>query len=334
MATITTHPGGPFYVWYVSVYGVAPPATVDSNAARYLAWTEGMPKALAATIPYGSIGPPGDFVAGAALVAPIVITTPASSTPVTAPAATLVEAGVTQVAAPAPPAPAPVATTASSKALPTQYGQTLTSEQIQICDDVFNVGIAKGVSRLVLEAAYYAMMGESTISLEIGNGGVFQTTCDMSAYDNGADYKSQAASFYSGGTCFARGAVSYSSEYNTAWQVANATEENKVWSQSRGDSYARGGYTTATLTAEAAYAVSYFLPGLGGTSVVQGTPAPTEAPPSTSTIQGLQSLVHELDWSGDFENLWDALAAGCKTVDDTAQTLYTHISGITTIGWT
>lgn len=91
-------------MWYVSVYGYAPPATVDSNAARYLAWQQGIPKGLAATIPYGSIGPPGDFLAGSALIAPVLLTTAAHPTPTVAPAATLLEAGATLVAPFASPA--------------------------------------------------------------------------------------------------------------------------------------------------------------------------------------------------------------------------------------
>jgi hypothetical protein len=104
MTAVVTHKGGLFYVWYVSVYGYAPPATVDSNAARYLAWQQGLAKGLASQIPYGSIGPPGEFLPGAALLAPVLVTTPASPTPVVAPAATLVEPGVTLVAPFASPA--------------------------------------------------------------------------------------------------------------------------------------------------------------------------------------------------------------------------------------
>ncbi len=110
MTAVTTHPGGPFYVWYVSVYGYAPPATVDSNAARYLAWQQGMSKGLASQIPYGSIGPPGEFVVGGAILAPVLVTTPSSPTPIVAPAATVLEQGVQEVApfaSPAPSGPAP-----------------------------------------------------------------------------------------------------------------------------------------------------------------------------------------------------------------------------------
>jgi hypothetical protein len=119
MTAVATHVGGPFYVWYVSVYGYAPPATVDSNAARYLAWQQGMSKALASQIPYGSIGPPGEFVAGGALLAPVLVTTPASPTPIVAPAATLTEAGVTVVAPFASPAPSGPAAGGSATAAAT-----------------------------------------------------------------------------------------------------------------------------------------------------------------------------------------------------------------------
>jgi hypothetical protein len=58
---VTTHPGGPFYEWYRSVYGYGPPAQVNDQASRYLAWQQGMPKWQAAAIPYGAIGNPGVY---------------------------------------------------------------------------------------------------------------------------------------------------------------------------------------------------------------------------------------------------------------------------------
>jgi len=64
-----------------------------------------MAKGLASQIPYGSIGPPGLFIAGAALIAPVLVTTPAQPTPHPAPAATVLEQGVTVVAPFASPAP-------------------------------------------------------------------------------------------------------------------------------------------------------------------------------------------------------------------------------------
>ena len=299
---IETHPGGDFYEWYVSVYGYAPPAQVNTQAARYLAWQQGIPKSEAVLIPYGAIGPPGEYIIGSALLAPTQVTEPGSSTPVTVPAAAQTEAGV--AATPTQPAPAnlppeqgssgasttstgPVASTAGGGPLPTQYGIPLTHEQILLCDNVFNIGLDYTHDPIVLGAAYYAMMGESDISFPSNGAGPFQTTCSAGSYDNGQDYQGQARSFFNSGECFARGAVSYREEYDTEWQIANATEENKVWSESRGDSYARDGYTTAMLTAEAKYAVSYFLPGLSSASpsvppASSGQPsAPVTSPPGT-----------------------------------------------------
>jgi hypothetical protein len=317
MATITTHPGGPFYVWYVSVYGVAPPATVDSNAARYLAWTEGMPKALAATIPYGSIGPPGDFVAGAALVAPVVITTPASPTPVTAPAATLVEAGVTQVATPAPAAP-PVGAggpAASASAYSYSNAQILNVDAVMTACDNHQVSDNVRLAMALIGVAENEW--SSTTCNPTNHCGVFQLDSGWQAKHSYEDTEYWADYALTNGFYGHGGMIEI---------VADPTEAEAA-------AYYQGRIT------EAQWVVATYgkhVSGTSGSGSNSGTSpsTPTEAPPSTSTIQGLQSLVHELDWSGDFENLWDALATGCKTVDDTAQTLYTHISGITTIGWT
>jgi len=120
---ITTHPGGAFYEWYVSVYGYAPPAQVNTQAARYLAWQQGIPKNEAVLIPYGAIGPPGEYIIGSALLAPTQVTEPGSSTPVTVPAAAQTEAGV--VATPTQPAPAnlpPGPTASGSPPPPLQSG--------------------------------------------------------------------------------------------------------------------------------------------------------------------------------------------------------------------
>lgn len=99
MTPVPTHAGGPFYVWYVSVYGYGPPATVDSDASRYLAWQQGVPKSLAALIPYGAMGAPGQWIAGGAV----------ASIPVAAP--------------PPPPPPAPTLAAAGGALLPSAPGQ-------------------------------------------------------------------------------------------------------------------------------------------------------------------------------------------------------------------
>lgn len=122
MTAVATHRGGPFYVWYQQTYGYAPPATVDSNASRYLAWQQGIPRGLAAAIPYGSFGPPGRYIPGAAVIAPVLVTTPTAPTPIVVPAATVLEQGVTVVAPFASPAPSgPAAGTSGAVAGPATF---------------------------------------------------------------------------------------------------------------------------------------------------------------------------------------------------------------------
>ena len=65
VSMITTHLGGPFYDWYKSIFGKAPPATVASNNPIYVAWTQGVKKATVK-----SNHPSGIAAAGAAILAP------------------------------------------------------------------------------------------------------------------------------------------------------------------------------------------------------------------------------------------------------------------------
>jgi hypothetical protein len=339
MAPVTTHKGGPFYDWYESVYGYAPPATVDSNAARYLAWQQGIPKSLAATIPYGAIGDPSLYLIGSAVVAPVQVTTPSSPAPVTAPASTVLEQGVTEVSAAPQPAPealtAPVAApvaTAASASYPTQYGSRYTAHQIDIVRTYLNECLKYHAPRIVMEAMVYSLMGESNISDEVDNGGPLQTTCNMSAYDGGRDWAAQADAWLNSGECFARGGLSYANEYDTAWQIAGATEENKVWGDSKGDSYPRDGATTASLTAEAANAVAYFLPGLG--TPVASTPTPTSAPNVSSATDSIGTAFAGLNWAGDFENLWKYVVGGSNEAAHLADSYRSNrVNNLTVIGW-
>lgn len=129
MAPVTTHAGGPFYVWYQSVYGYGPPATVDSNATRYLAWQQGVPKSLAKLIPYGAMGSPAYLYAAEAGSA---LAPPPPPAPVPAPVG-LAQAGSAllpaQPGAPAPTAvlSAPVASQASVPILAAGDQGTFTS---------------------------------------------------------------------------------------------------------------------------------------------------------------------------------------------------------------
>jgi hypothetical protein len=54
---IDTHPGGPFYTWYVKVFGKPPPAHVPSNGAAYTLWKNGVSVASAKTLVANSGSP-------------------------------------------------------------------------------------------------------------------------------------------------------------------------------------------------------------------------------------------------------------------------------------
>ena len=47
--TITTHAGGPFFNWFKSIYGKAPPSVVSTTNPVYVAWTLGVPRATVKT---------------------------------------------------------------------------------------------------------------------------------------------------------------------------------------------------------------------------------------------------------------------------------------------
>jgi 3D (Asp-Asp-Asp) domain-containing protein len=123
MTAVPTNKGGPFYVWYESVYGYAPPSSVDDQACRYIAWKQGWPKVVAAAIPYGTVGNCGIYDIGSALAAPPpqVSASPPPAPPSLAsagtgilPAAPSAPAPTAALTAPAAGAGSPVATAASA----------------------------------------------------------------------------------------------------------------------------------------------------------------------------------------------------------------------------
>lgn len=297
MGYITTYKGGAFYNWYVGVYGYAPPAQVDDQSLRYIAWQHGVTKANAKQIPYGATA--SQLAAALAAQAH--------------PAAVALAPDVTAHAA-SPPGGTGGSSPPPNASYPTCYGIPLTHTQYVIVEEVFNIGLSLKAPRICLEAAYYAMCGESDIQVLTGNGGVFQTTCDMTSYNDGSDYQGQAHSFFVGGTCFARGAISYSQQYGTAWQIANATEENAVWGNSRGDSYQRSGFTTGQLEAAASNAVSYILPNLPATGNPYVPPAG-----SSPSVGGVFNIFSALNWAGDFENLWQYVQGGSNEAANMAK---------------
>jgi len=54
VGTITTHPGGAFYVYWQKVFGTPPPTTVAVNNPIYVAWQKGVPTKTAKASVAGS----------------------------------------------------------------------------------------------------------------------------------------------------------------------------------------------------------------------------------------------------------------------------------------
>jgi hypothetical protein len=134
----------------------------------------------------------------------------------------------------------------------------------------------------------YAAYGESTVHIGAPGGGLLQTSCNASAYSHALDWVGQIRGAYTGGECFALGGYIGAARYfRTAWQIANSVENNYVWSVRRGDSYARGGYTTAMLTAEVTNTYDYLNSTPAATTQATLTqPGPAPRPPHTGVTVG------------------------------------------------
>lgn len=141
---------------------------------------------------------------------------------------------------------------------PTVYGSRATAEQVNIMIAIVNEGQRLKAPDISILAALYAAYGENTVSVNPYGGGLFQASCDNGVhYNYGSDWRSMLYAAYTGGTCFSYGGFIGAARYwHTIWQIANAVEENLVWSQTRGDSYARS-FGTANLEAEVQNAFAY-----------------------------------------------------------------------------
>jgi len=201
------------------------------------------------------------------------------------------------------------------------YGEQLSSAKVAIVQQIISEGRRVGASALVIKAALYAAAGESFYTPGDGGSNVFQTTCTGGAAHYGQDLQLQAHDFFLGGYCFGRGAVSYSSEYSTIWQIANATEENAVWGNSGGDSYTYPGRPSSNrTTAQLEQEITNLYDHYAGV----GAPAPSTSqhghPPSNGPGSGPQTPtpsapVSSRAWNGNTEGM--QLQAGYQQLHDT-----------------
>lgn len=224
------------------------------------------------------------------------------------------------------------------------YGQPLTQENITIIKGIISVGKSLHAPFRAIEAAIYAATGESDMTYETNNHGTFQTTGNPSAYDDGNDWMGQARGFYTNGTSFAYpGGIHGALLGWDAWQIANSTEDNLVWSQSRGDSYARSGFTTGMLTREATDIVEHFYAESGGDVALQGAPDPktgqprppsvnnTHAPPNVALglWQNATPSVADLNPGPVIRDAFYAMLLHGSRALDNSQDMYDHVEGIT-----
>lgn len=201
----------------------------------------------------------------------------------------------------------------------TSYGSPLTQENIAIIQDLLSQARVHGLSTLEATALIYSANGESEFQYEIDNGGPLQTTCDLSAYNGGRDVKGQADGWITGGTCFGHGSGPENVRlYGSAWQAANATEDNAVWSQSGGDSYARSGMTTDGLTSEAENIVAYYYNGKHPTSTAGGTTR--TGIPNTLASGTLTSQIEGFNWAGGPEDVIKSIMGGSNQAAHMATT--------------
>lgn len=363
MAPVATHPGGPFYVWYHDTYGYNPPATVDSNAARYLAWQRGVPRQLAQLIPYGAMGDPGQWIAGGAILQAPVIAAPAPPAPPSPPPApkpVVLLPGV-GAAGSAPLAPI-LATLPTGEQVPTTAGELLTEptgttaiplpagvapvdygvqatdataqlglspDEIQNVNDVLNAGLRLHASRFALKVACCIGWGEnhwvSTTCNGLGYCGVFQVGKGFQAEHDFTDTSYWATYAFEKGFYGYGGIIDMVAKYPnaSAGRIANMCQ-GAYANLDQGAAY----YDQYDSQADAT--INAFLPGLGTTVSSPGaTPQPT-----TPTTGGIFDLMDSLNWAGDFINLWKYLQGGANEAANMASDFETsRINQITTIGW-
>lgn len=339
MTAVPTHKGGPFYDWYVSVYGYAPPATVDSNATRYLAWQQGLSKTLAELIPYGSMGPPGVALAGGAVVAPVEVTTPSAPAPAPAPLAAVLETG-TVVVAPVAPAPAPAPVEASTSPVATAAsggitvgGKDYSASQVQAMQDVYNECVAKKANQRAMIIMFTIGTAENEWDAYTCNltdhCGVFQLDSDWQKEQSFQDTSYWAAYALDNGFYSHGGVIAIERNYRSesiGWCVEACQGAGPTWDD------ATAYYNTRV--AEASALLAKFIgtqPTAGGGSNQPATNAPSVPQPSTG---GVFNLFDALNWAGDFENLFKYMVGGADEAAAMADRYKTNrVDKLTVIGW-
>lgn len=325
MAVITTHKGGAYYEWRVSVIGSPPPATFNEDTSPegvlYHDWQHGVSRNQAYIHYQQAIHAPAGGGGGTITVTP----PPAIGPPPSPPAIG--------------PPPVPVATVATvtpgsgSGQLPTEgpnpFGYN--ADQEANIYNVISAGFAKGAPDRAIWAGCTIGEAENSWSSYGCNSsnhcGLFQLDSDWQRQHDYHDNRYWAAYAYEQGFYGHGGLI----------HLANQRPELQIqWIVQ----YCQGAGPTDQAAADY-YAghVSHALDVLNhyGPKVKQGwkpVSATSPAPPSTlptNSYTGIEQAFHELNWAGDDINLWKAVRGGSNEAAHMAQVYYTKTAAIKVI---
>ena len=190
-------------------------------------------------------------------------------------------------------------------------GSRLSADQIRVINLALGAAEQAGASKIVTEALIYAGMGETLLGESPGtygggpSVGVWQGF--PSDWGDGRDIAKQALAFLQGGPSFkgSGGAikVAQANPGYAVWQIANDTERNSIWNNSKQDSYAHqfsGGTTTGEAEATAIVEAGG-VNGLSGGSFEEVQPyyftVGGSANPNETYWDAIQRLAQEVNWA-------------------------------------
>lgn len=333
MAIITTHSDGPYYKWRVEAIGSPPPAQFDEDTTcegvLYHDWQHGKAKADAATDFYNcQLSQAGGAVAGPPS-GPDNLPTPI---PETGPG------GAYQPPPePAPPPPPPtsgaqvdIATAASAGV--TIGGKDYDSTQVAQMSAIYAAWKKRGANQRCLTVLCTIGEGEDGWEPDVCNStnhcGVFQLDPDWQAQHDFRDTYYWALYALDNGF-YGYGGIMHIEATHGSWTIGQMVEA----CQGAGPTFQDAADYYDTHVPQASNVAGWMLAGQAPAGTFTASP-PAPAAPSTNTTAGFDSLVHELNWAGDFENLWAYVQGGADEAANMAGNFYTNrINQIDQIGW-
>jgi cell wall-associated NlpC family hydrolase len=190
----------------------------------------------------------------------------------------------------------------------TVKGTKITRSQIDVVNAGLQAADALNAPEVVMVALMYAGMGESSLGADAGDSENVWQANNPGNYGPSPNWTEMATAFLQGTKDFETpGAIKFASTYADAWQIANATEGNKVWNQSQTDSYGHewSGGQAQGIT-EAQHLVAAYGGSTGGSSGSSTTTSVTSDVgelkrgstdnPDEDSLTCIQSLASGVNW--------------------------------------